>query len=92
MKHKTHDEVRIPSGQCPVCGYETDAATNPLEDSKRPVAGDISICMKCGEIQIFNEDLTKRESTISDMLDLGECEWKIARTIQNKIRQERPLG
>jgi hypothetical protein len=58
----------IPKTQCPHCN-------NILWDDKtsgHPTNGDIAICVFCGEISIFNDDLTLRKTNSKDNLSQRE--------------------
>src|ERR1035437_5604555 len=50
------DPTPLPKSTCPVCGYEMDAATRPGNHEDKPGPGDLSLCMKCGEVGAFRED------------------------------------
>lgn len=51
-----HQEVSVPESACPVCYRVHDRATGLLEDAT-PSPGDLSICVRCGAILEYNEDL-----------------------------------
>lgn len=83
----------LPMCQCVVCGYQFDCATKAdREQEQRPRPGDFSLCMKCGEVYVFNEDMTVRIPSISDMMKLDQEESNTLTKTQTKIRKERPLG
>ena len=63
------DATFTPQNHCPKCGYRTDAASVARGQHHRPNAGDISVCMNCGAITIFNDDLTLREPTGKELLE-----------------------
>jgi hypothetical protein len=54
---------RVPPCCCLNCGFELDAAfdTSLVERSPRP--GDATICIICGHLMVFGNDLTLRELT-----------------------------
>lgn len=39
---------------CPYCGYFSDRVAHPTEDII-PIKGDLSLCIKCGNISEFDE-------------------------------------
>lgn len=39
---------------CPTCGYAIDAATLLNYGDARPAAGDLSLCLNCGALLIFD--------------------------------------
>lgn len=51
---------RIKENNCRNCGHTLDACT-AIEDGATPSTGDISICLYCGELSAFTEDLTIRK-------------------------------
>lgn len=55
MKKPTLGEtaVRMPEQDCRTCGYKLDAATHTAFDGRAPKVGDLSVCVKCGEISMF---------------------------------------
>lgn len=81
----------LPESKCPVCGYVTDAATCVGHPSKRPRLGDISLCMGCGEILVFDSILSLHPAGLDDMLNLTEKTSKQLARVQALIRKTRPL-
>jgi hypothetical protein len=49
-------ETRTPLALCPECGYAFDAATH-IGGRARPSPGDLSICLSCGTLLLFDDDL-----------------------------------
>ncbi|HET8688702.1 MAG TPA: hypothetical protein VFM18_18965 [Methanosarcina sp.] len=59
----------LPESICPTCKYIMDAATS-VGEKATPSPGDISLCMGCGELLEFNDDLIlvkASESVLQDM-------------------------
>ena len=56
----------MPTAPCPNCGKVLDAATNVSNDGQAE-PGDISICLYCGHINAFADDLTLRNLTDAEM-------------------------
>ena len=49
---------RLTPSRCPWCGYEVDAATETFDDKHHhPKAGDVTICIECGEWAVFKKPL-----------------------------------
>lgn len=42
--------------KCPYCGYEMDSSAGAFQDSE-PKEGDVSLCISCAGILVFNEQL-----------------------------------
>ena len=38
---------------CERCGAELDAATDPIDETAAPAAGDASVCLYCGNLAVF---------------------------------------
>lgn len=57
----------LPISTCPHCGYSMDRAAPVGDDAGAPDPGDTSICFGCGEILIFDEQLTLRAMTRLEM-------------------------
>jgi len=83
MKTRTTptNEVR-----CHKCGHDLDAATS-FHDRK-PSEGCCSICIGCGNIMIFNADLTLREPTETERRHFGLIPEVIAVQIYIRSRQK----
>lgn len=60
------DGVKLKPSLCPRCGYMTDMASHPTDPTARPKDGDFSVCLSCGGLLMFNEDLTLREVSKAD--------------------------
>lgn len=54
-------ETKIPERRCPFCDYKLDVAASVYNKKNTPKPGDISICLSCASILIFNDDLTIRK-------------------------------
>jgi hypothetical protein len=50
---------------CPYCGYLNNGFS-AFEDDYDPSEGDISICVKCTRISLFEKDLTLKTVTSKD--------------------------
>jgi hypothetical protein len=59
--------------QCPFCGYKVDHASS-LDGKHRPSEGDISLCLSCAQILIFDEDLKLREPTPEEYKEASAME------------------
>lgn len=49
--------------KCLACDYLIDSATSVITSDELPEEGDISICLRCGALAIFNSDLSIRQPT-----------------------------
>ena len=48
---------------CPKCGMIADAATSVEAGDHSPSLGDVGVCIQCGSVNIYNEDLSLRAAT-----------------------------
>lgn len=75
---------------CPVCGYKLDDATCLSdEESSKPKKGDFSLCGSCGEILVFNQDLTVSQANLNDLVDVPPGVMEGIGRVQKVIRKER---
>lgn len=49
--------TRLRPSLCPRCGYLLDAASSPKKGRATPKSGDVSVCMSCCEVLMFDEAL-----------------------------------
>lgn len=86
MKRKAEMKTTdVPAHLCPTCGDRNNAASNM--EGYTPHAGAVSICINCGEITVFNEDLTQRIPTEEEMVDIKENgSWAQIQIFQIAIR------
>jgi hypothetical protein len=81
----------LPMDECPVCHYEFDSATLVHGDG-RPSPGNFTLCMKCGEILIFDEHLKVQPPSVSQLMNLSPGLSRILDRAQRLIRKERVKG
>ena len=60
----------IPGGVCVNCGKTVDWAFSIGSDAV-PEPGDITVCGLCGHIMAFSEDLTLRELSDEEIVDVA---------------------
>jgi hypothetical protein len=74
--------------KCPTCGNIMDRATC-FHDSEAhpPKEGDISVCIKCADVMVFNKEGTMREATINDLLALDSSAQMHLELAQRAIRR-----
>lgn len=69
------DEIhRVKESQCLACKKKLDGAgqiIRPDEPAVSPSPGDILVCLHCGHIMAYADDLTPRELTDEEMLDVA---------------------
>jgi hypothetical protein len=82
--------VKFDTKACPTCKVEVDLGVNMSKTEKEPKPGNIAVCMNCGEILIFNQDMTLRESTLSDILKIRPDIMVQVLECQLAVRQGKP--
>jgi len=56
---------------CTNCGKLNDVATDSSGSGCTPSAGDLSVCFYCGHLTVFADDLTLREPTDDEIVELA---------------------
>lgn len=75
----------LPPSSCCECGMVMDAAMG----ARKPKPGDLSLCMYCGCLNAFGEDLALRRPIDEEVLAMAGCaEFQLARRIIEELRQE----
>lgn len=64
------ETISVPEHFCLACNAKIDSVSNTTGDQK-PSEGDITICLPCGHIMAFNKDLTVRELTKQELIDIA---------------------
>lgn len=64
------ETYRTPLTVCWHCDRPLDAASPPGEDEGKPVPGAVSLCMYCGAVAIFAEELALRPATKEELEDM----------------------
>jgi hypothetical protein len=79
---------------CPVCKHLLDAVTcTNGPESTKPYPGNPSICMYCGEITVFADDLSMRKPTGAEMVEfMTDPNWEILRAALRFIAQRIAKG
>ena len=63
-------DTKLPQSQCCACGTTLDGAAGRAA----PKPGDFSICIYCGALSVFDEDLKLREPTQEEAIAFAESE------------------
>jgi hypothetical protein len=56
---------------CPHCGHKANAATCTHDDAA-PNEGDVGICFKCGEWNVYGDDMQLRLPTDAELAEIAE--------------------
>ena len=68
------DEYKAPVCKCPGCGAPNDRASTSGElrgsgpfETRGPSGGDVTMCITCGFVCVFNDDLSLRKPSDEEM-------------------------
>lgn len=81
--------TRIPDQHCSRCGFKFTATTYFFGD-RHPRPGDVSICIECRLVQIFNTDLTLRDPTPDEKVVLNESQQVLDLQLAAALLPPRP--
>lgn len=82
-------DTTLPRSTCHKCGYGIDAASSMVGETPEP--GDIGICLRCGNVEKYDENLQLTPLTDEDLIELVKDEdlWnyilKAKYIIKNKL-------
>lgn len=79
--------MKVPESTCPTCNFRSNYATCVADKNALPEAGDFSVCIECGEILVFKENLTLRAVTLDDLVSLPEELHTELERMQRAVRQ-----
>jgi hypothetical protein len=79
-----------PRGRCPACGEAIDRASH-IEGESAPSPGDVSICIRCAAVNLFDDDLSPRVPTAAELARLrASATWpEIQRHVRALTRSKR---
>jgi hypothetical protein len=58
---------RIRPSLCPKCGHTLDACTSAKFDGAQPRPGDATVCIGCGAVLSFTDDLSLQEQDLNEL-------------------------
>lgn len=64
------DPFVLPESHCLNCGKRLNRASS-LEATTAPDPGDITICVECGHVMAFAEDLSHRQLTDAEIVEIA---------------------
>lgn len=63
-------DFKVPIANCPNCGKKVDAAMS-VNGKRKPRWGDVSICIECHHISVYDNGLQLRNPTDDEMLSIA---------------------
>jgi DNA-directed RNA polymerase subunit RPC12/RpoP len=87
-----HLTTGTPNNLCPHCGHHIEAATSFEGKTPTPDTA-VSLCISCGSILRFNQDLTVRLASVDEIEDLmsDATARRVVQRLQAEIRRRGPL-
>lgn len=71
LDHQVWGQVDRQAEPCSKCHAPMDAASGTRPGGSKPKAGDASICLNCGHVEVFTGDgLTRRRATVIEQAEL----------------------
>lgn len=89
------EDKRLSSvSECHECGYVIDAATEATGRESKPKEGDVSLCAKCGELNIFNADQSLRKPEREELFAIMRDKetWETIRVAKWAIQQRQRVN
>jgi hypothetical protein len=60
--------TRLKPSRCPFCRHKLDAVTaTPWNRNATPVAGDLTVCLECAHVLVFDDDVKPRVPTLIEL-------------------------
>lgn len=83
----------LPPSKCPVCGKTVDAATPFIkgQEKARPRPGDVTVCVGCGEICAYTDEMTLRRAELNDLMKMPESDREMIGKVQDMIKHAGPI-
>jgi hypothetical protein len=61
--------MRTPLVHCPGCGHKLDAVTAPFDAAARPSPDDRTVCLNCGYVMKFDDELRLIDLTVDETIE-----------------------
>jgi hypothetical protein len=79
----------MPEHACLNCGSINDALSAIAEEKVKPSPGDATICIKCGHLMIFDDNLQVRNPTSEELIELaGDIRLVATMTALDEMKKE----
>jgi hypothetical protein len=80
--------VKTPKNKCATCGYVADNAALLFDDNAVPEQGDVTLCMKCGELYLFDRSLHYKKPSARKLLELkASAAWLEVIRIRRALKE-----
>ena len=81
---------KLIESRCPACNYKLDRATVAHGNDAFPSNGDSSLCLNCGQLFVYQTDLTLRKATaleVRTIMDEAPEAWATIEKAQRFIQE-----
>ena len=84
-------DILVPKSKCLSCGKALDGATC-VGEKATPKVGDITLCIYCGHLMAFGDDMMFRELNDEEMHEMaGDYRILMAQKARQKMKEEGKL-
>jgi Zn ribbon nucleic-acid-binding protein len=94
MSHKLTmgEDITVPESRCTACGHLMNAANVVSEDGQGiPEPGDITVCIQCGHLMAFGDELRLRDLTDEEAKEIvGDERILIIKKARDLALKEHP--
>jgi len=84
VKIKTYDDTH--NDHCPSCGNKVDAVTSVGPKGGKSYPGAITICLKCGEVMKFDENLKLVMFPLNELVKLSLDQRRLLNILQQFVK------
>lgn len=79
----------LPDHWCPRCHTKFDRVSG-IGGKFKPSPGDVSLCIECASLAVFDDHLQLREPTLTELLRIQQSEYgQVAEIVECAIKQFR---
>ncbi len=82
---------QLPHETCPACGYKFDCATCISDGKHNAKPGDLTLCLCCGELFVFDNALRIQTPSVAYLAEASQKTMDIIDRAQKLIRRTRPI-
>ena len=86
MTYFQKKSATVPRSTCRICGHDSDRVRGT--EAFMPKPGDLTVCINCGAVAAFADDLTLRAPTDDERNELPDFALKMIAHIKKRGRFE----
>lgn len=81
--------IRLPDNECPTCHIKFNSSVQVNGEAVRPGPNDITICMSCGEVLVFDSDMEVHIITLDELATTHPDSWEEVDKAVKEIKTRR---